>query len=263
MTLTAQQVERRSRMLGQFEAWLTVPMIVLSLVWLLLIIHELVWGSSQFLQWLNLAIWCVFIVEFLIRIAIAPEKLSFLRNNWLGLLAIAAPAVRLLTIFKLLPLTRSLALVRVVAAANGATNVIRRTLSRRGLGYALASTIVVLFLGAAGEYHFESRAGAEGGFNSFADSLWWTAMILTTMGSGAWPQTVEGRILCVMLAVYGFVMFGYITANIAAYFLGDKAGPTSADTQALADLRAEIAQLRADLAHAKSGDHPRREDEPR
>ena len=45
-------------------------------------------------------------------------------------------------------------------------------------------------------------------------------MLLTTMGSDYWPRTPEGRLLCVLLAVYAFAVFGYVTAAIAAYFVG-------------------------------------------
>ncbi len=40
-------------------------------------------------------------------------------------------------------------------------------------------------------------------------------MIMTTMGS--WPQTPEGRVLCLLLAVYAFAVFGYVTAMLAAF----------------------------------------------
>jgi len=43
---------------------------------------------------------------------------------------------------------------------------------------------------------------APGGPYSCGEALWWTAMIMTTMGSQYWPQTIEGRMLCVFLALY-------------------------------------------------------------
>jgi hypothetical protein len=45
-------------------------------------------------------------------------------------------------------------------------------------------------------------------------------MLLTTMGSDYWPRTPEGRLLCLLLAIYAFAVFGYVTAAIAAYFVG-------------------------------------------
>ena len=45
-------------------------------------------------------------------------------------------------------------------------------------------------------------------------------MLLTTRGSDYWPRTGEGRLLCLLIAVYAFAVFGYVTAAIAAYFVG-------------------------------------------
>ena len=44
-------------------------------------------------------------------------------------------------------------------------------------------------------------------------------MMMTTMGSDFWPQTVEGRVLAWLMAVFAFAIFGYITAFLRASFL--------------------------------------------
>ena len=75
-------------------------------------------------------------------------------------------------------------------------------------------------------------------------------MLLTTMGSQYWPQTGEGRILCFLLALYGFAVFGYITASFATFFIGQEAGAKESDVAGagdIAELRDEIALLRAEL----------------
>ena len=35
---------------------------------------------------------------------------------------------------------------------------------------------------------------------------------MTTLGSEYWPKSTEGRLLCFLLAVYAFAVWGYITA---------------------------------------------------
>jgi len=57
------------------------------------------------------------------------------------------------------------------------------------------------------------------GIHDYGTALWWTAMLMTTMGSAYWPQTGEGRILCVLLALYAFAVFGYVTATLATFFV--------------------------------------------
>lgn len=46
-------------------------------------------------------------------------------------------------------------------------------------------------------------------------------MIMTTIGSGYWPETPEGRILAFLLSIYEFSIFGYITEALENFFVGE------------------------------------------
>ena len=245
--------DERWAVLHQLEGWLQTPMIVLSFVWLLLVLAEFAWGASSLLETFGTVIWIVFIAEFGLRFTLAPEKLAFLRSNVITIIALAVPAFRLFRAFRILRLARaarSLRLVRIVGTANRGMGALRASLGRRGLGYVLAVTVVVALLGAGGMLAFEPSGEVEGGFTSYADALWWTAMLLTSMGSEFWPRTPEGRLLCLLLAIYGFAVFGYITASFASFFVGRDAGSPDAEIVGAGDiaaLREEIAGLRRDL----------------
>jgi len=248
------EMEERWSALRDLEEWLQTPMMVLSFVWLVLVAVELVWGTTHTLEVFGTAIWLAFIVEFAIRFALAPRKGSFLRRNWLTVIALIVPAFRLLRGLRFLRFARAargFRLVRIVGTANRGMNALRASLSRRGLGYAVVLSVVIGLLGAAGMLAFEPASEVEGGFASYADALWWTGMLLTTMGSEYWPRSLEGRILCFLLSLYGFAVFGYITASFASFFVERDAASPEANTASSADLaalRAEIAALRADLA---------------
>ena len=73
----------------------------------------------------------------------------------------------------------------------------------------VALTVVVTLAGAAGMYTFENENPDGRGLSNYGAALWWTAMIMTTMGSEYWPQTAEGRVLCFLLSLYAFAVFGY------------------------------------------------------
>ncbi|MGK7870794.1 ion transporter [Falsiroseomonas sp. E2-1-a20] len=217
------EAEERLGALAELEEWLRTPMLVLSAAWLALVVAELALGANRLLETLGTVIWVVFLLEFALRLTLAPDRLSFLRANWLSVIALMAPAFRLLRGVRLLRFARAargLRLVRVVGTANRTMNALRAAMRRRGLGYVAALTALVTLLGAAGMYAFERAPEVEGGFTSFGDALWWTAMLLTTMGSTYWPVTAEGRVLCLLLAVYAFAVFGYITAAFASFFVG-------------------------------------------
>ncbi len=75
-------------------------------------------------------------------------------------------------------------------------------------------------------------------------------MLLTSLGSEYWLRTAEGRVLCLLLALYGFAMLGYVTATLATFFVGRDAEADKAEVagaKQIAELKTEVAQLRAEM----------------
>lgn len=250
---TALSAERQ-RLLERLESWLEGPMTTLAFVWLALLIVELVWGSSQWFETAGLAIWIVFILHFALELTLAPRKRDYLRSHWLTALSLLVPALRAvrivrgLRVLRLARATRGLRLLRVVSSLNRGMSALGHSLSRRGFAYVVALTLLVTVAGAAGMYAFEVPPA--GGLSSYGEALWWTAMIMTTMGSAYWPHTAEGRVLCLLLSLYAFGIFGYVTAALATFFVGRDAetyDPGRAVAQAIADLHTEVSALRAEL----------------
>lgn len=245
--------EERVTLLEQLEEWLDGPMLILGLLWLALLVLELTRGLPPFLYYLGLVIWVVFILEFVVRLLVAERKLTYLKHNWLTLLSLIVPAFRVFRIFvflRVLRAARGLQLLRVVGSMNRGMRALRRTMRRRGLGYVLGVTAVVISVGAAGMYAFERAPAGEPGLESYADALWWTTMVVITVGSEYWPRSPEGRVLCLLLAVYGFAVFGYITASFASFFIDRDAESDEGEVAgraAIEALRAEVRGLREDL----------------
>lgn len=258
--------DARWELLEQVSAFAERPMIVLSFVWLGLLIIDFTAGLSPLLLGLSNLIWALFIIDFLISFIIAPRKIVYLRRNWLGALSLALPALRGLRLLPALRLmraaraARSLRLFRVITSINRGMRALGNTLSRRGAGYIIALTGVVILVGGAGMAVFESPASVASeldraleptlGLASYSEALWWTAMLMTTMGSEYWPQTPEGRILTLLISLYAFGVFGYITAMLASFFVGQDRSETEQEisSEAFIALRAEITALREQLA---------------
>lgn len=238
---------QRGSLVRRLELRLDKPLAVLGLVWLVLLIVELTRGLTPFLQQLGYAIWGIFIVDFALKLVLAPEKPAFLRRNWLTALSLALPALRAVRVLRLVRATRALRglrLLRLLGSWNRGMRALGMTMRQRGFGYVMLLTLLVLASGAAGMYAFERGLGGERGLDDYGTALWWTAMILVTMGSEYWPRTPEGRLLCLVLALYGFSIFGYVTATLATFFIGRDAAAEAART---GQLRAELARLRAEL----------------
>ena len=229
-------------------------MLVLAFVWLALLVLELIWGASALFETVGLGIWGIFILNFLLEFTLAPRKVAYLKSNWLTALSLLVPAlrvfrlIRVLRVLRMARAARGLRLLRVVSSLNRSMGALGASLNRRGFAYVVALTVLVTLGGAAGMYAFENEA--QDGLNSYGEALWWTAMIMTTMGSQDWPQTIEGRVLCVALALYAFGVFGYVTATLATFFVGrdaENADAGLAGAQALAALQADVAALRDEI----------------
>jgi len=169
-------------------------MTLLAFVWLVLIVVELTAGLSPVLETLNVVIWALFVLQFLIEFIIAPRKVAYLRQNWLTAISLVLPALRIVRIVRVvraMRAARGVRLVRVISSANRGMRTLGRVMGRRGLSYVPALTLLVNLLGAAGILAFE-RESIGGGIDGYGSALWWTAMTLTTMGADFFPLAPEG-----------------------------------------------------------------------
>ena len=255
---------QREEILARFQQWVEVPMLLLGLAWLALFVVEMVRDLTPLLRNIGYVIWGIFIVDFLVNLSLAHRKIPFLKSNWLGIIALLAPAFRVLRVINLLRaarvaraagMVRGLRLLRLLTSVNRGMKSLGATMQRRGFGYVIMVTLMVTVAGAAAMYRFEKGDSTDQGLDSFGTALWWTAMMMTTMGSQFWPRTPEGRILCLFLALYGFTVFGYVTATLASFFIGRDAENDEAEIageKSIAALKEEVAGLRAELARLKT-----------
>lgn len=230
---------QRWELVGRLYRALEPAFVALSVVWVALVVWDLALGGlPRSLEVLVYVIWGLFIVEFLTGLAIAPSRLVYVRHRWLTVFSLVLPAFRVLRVFSALRALRAVRVVRTVGLLRVATSLNRglaavgRTARRRGVGYVLASTAIVIVVGAAGMAFFESpgtvgEARADlSPAQGFSEALWWTAYTMTS-GAPTTPVTGEGRLLGWGLSVYGLAVFGYLTAVLASHFVErDRGAPT-------------------------------------
>ncbi len=244
----------RQSLVERLEDWLETPMLVLGFVWLVLLVIELTGNLSPVLELVGTIIWIIFILDFALKFLLAPDKTDYLKSNWLTELSLLVPALRVFRIFRVFRILRAaraargLRLFRVLTSLNRGMKSLGASFSRRGFGYVVALSVIVTFAGAAGMLAFENEI--DGGIKTYGEALWWTAMLLTSIGSEYFPKTAEGRVLCFILALYGFAIFGYVTATLATFFVGRDAADNEAEVVGAEDikaLRGEIALLREEI----------------
>lgn len=243
----------RNTLLRRIENAAEGPLVFLGFLWLVLIIVDLIWGLNPVLKTVSAVIWIIFILDFIGKFILAPEKWKYLKRNWLMAISLIVPAIRAVRVVRLVRLFRGASLLKVVASLNKGMRSVGATFKRRGVGYVLALTLVIIFSGAAGMFAFESHQ--PDGFKTYGEALWWTAMLLTSLGSEYWPQTAEGQALCLLLGIYGFCVFGYLTATLASLFVGNDAEDKDAPVAGADDIKAlqkKIDQLTQSINELKT-----------
>lgn len=202
---------------------------------------------SRRLELANLVIWAAFAIEFFTRLALAGDRWEYLRSNLIPAVAVVLPAFRVFRAARAVRVLRSLRVARLVTAGNRGRVVVAKLAGRNAFGYVVALTVVVVVLAGVGVYSLESEQAASG-IDSPGDGLWWAATTVTTLGSAHYPVTVEGRVLGVIVMIYGLAISGYVTAVLAVFLLGKRAAP---EEPAQSELAAEIAALRAELREVR------------
>lgn len=123
-----------------------------------------------------------------------------------------------------------------------------------------------MFTGALAELDAE-RHHAGTVINSFGVALWWTVVTISTVGYGDYtPVTTEGRFVAAGVMVSGLMLVGAVTASFATWLIERLRVEGQADRAAthrdllelhdrLADLRADLAQVRELLGGELRADH--------
>jgi len=257
---------RRWELLHSLDRALDGPLVILSFVWLALLVIELVTGPDVRLDVAVYAVWAVFIFEVAVGLLIAPDRLAYLRQNWLKVIALLVPALRLLRVLVALRIlraasaVRSASLLRILTSLNRSMGALGRTLGRTRFAYVLSLTALVSVVGAAGLLFFEQQpvGAAPVGMQNYGDAIWSTAMLMTTVGSDFAPVTPEGRVLTWLLAVYAVGVLGYVTATIAGFFLGigDTGGNSPGTPGEQRAAQAELTRLRRELKALRAQREP-------
>jgi voltage-gated potassium channel len=250
----------RFELLTQFQAILEPAMAALGLVFLVLLLLDYTLTGLSVRTQARLdttlqVIWGVFVLDFAVRFVIAPAKGLFLRQNWFAALSLALPFLRPFRVLRAARVLRSFSLVRLLGGINRAMRVLRRVTRGQQFAYVAGLTLLAVFGGAAGALYFDQ--GIENApIQTFGDALWWSATMVTTINNEKYAVSTEARIIAILVRVFAVSVFGFVTASIASYLIGNQETTerTSGEIEALRDeitaLRQELAQVRSAFASA-------------
>lgn len=214
-------IKQKEQLLSKFESLTEIPMLILVLVMIATLIIPLVVSlpesTHQVLEIIDWVIWAIFALELSIRTYLAPKRLSYLRKNWVDVIVVALPLLRIFRVLRAARLLRILRFVRVLALFGKFTTEIKTILSRHHLHYLLVVLIGLIGIGSVLIYHFDQ--GVAGGNESLVDSIW---MVIVNAFSGGYaniyPAGPEARGISIFLILFGTVLVSYFTASLASYF---------------------------------------------
>jgi voltage-gated potassium channel len=185
------------------------------------------------------AAWALFVVDYLVRLALATERCKFFVRNVFDLLVVA------------LPLLRPLRLLRLVTLLHVLNRHAGGSLRGRVVVYVAGAASLILFV--ASLAILDAERGREGAnIGTFGDALWWALTTVTTVGYGdRFPVTGTGRAVAAGLMLSGIALIGVVTATFASWLIEKvQEVEDAAQTATRRDIEAlteEVAQLRRTL----------------
>ncbi|ERH23265.1 Ion channel [Actinomyces johnsonii F0542] len=195
------------------------------------------------------AVWALFGVDYLVRLALAPSRGQWFLHHLPDLAVIALPILRPLRLLRLVTL------VGIMQRSAGTALRGRITL------YTAGSAALLIFTSALATLDAE-RDEPGSSIRTFGQALWWALTTITTIGYGdTFPVSTEGRFIAALLMIGGVALIGVVTATLASWIVSlveEESAEQEAATQAqVAALQRQVSELseRIDrlLAERESG----------
>lgn len=179
--------------------------------------HKIVVSEEPFIFFIDMSIYLIFAIDYFIRLIRAKNKLDFIEDHILDLIAIIPyySVFRLFRIFKIRKfsrISRKLKITRIHSAVLKFYRKTRHFLKLNGLIYLLVFAAIAIVVSAIIIAYTEKV--------SYSDGLWWAFVTATTVGYGdISPRTFIGRVAASVLMLVGIGTMGMITGTVATYFL--------------------------------------------
>jgi voltage-gated potassium channel len=235
---------------------------LMSLVVMVAMILPLDDSTIGMLQFYDNLICVVFLIDFTLRLhGSRPRSQYFVKERgWLDLLGSIPSlgiAFRYTALFRLARLSRLARIMRLMKGKQRkelARDVLENR-SKYALFITVLSTIMVLGTASVLVLQFESHSDDAHIRNGW-DAFWYSVVTLTTVGYGDfYPVTAAGRVAAMFIMFAGVGIIGALASILASVLVGDSdddAAAVAPENTELAEIRTELAALRAMLERMES-----------
>lgn len=176
--------------------------------------------TARILETLGWAIWTIFLLEFVAKLSLAPDRLRFVRAHWLQALMLVLPTLRLASFLRLLRLGRALPATRIMSASYRTAGTARLLLRSR-LGYVAALTVVVGIALAELVYLFERDERASE-LDSFGDAILWSFSVVIALQGDPVPASGLGRAAMLLGFTFGLVIVASLAGTVGAFLVEER-----------------------------------------
>lgn len=197
----------------KWEELSNVPLAVLGLIYLAIYSIQVIYRENaqlvSQLETVSLGIWMIFALDVVLRLLLATSFLQFMKSNWLEILALSIPFLRVLRVF------------RAVIAIRGIKGFFRDRVNATG-AYILVLLPLTWFTGAIAVLDAEST-NPNALITNLREALWWSLSTVTTVGYGdKYPTTLEGELVAAVLMITGIALFSACAGMFASWILAGK-----------------------------------------
>ncbi len=244
--------EERAQLFDKFDSMSAIPMLVLTALMLPVLIVpfavHLRGTTAGLFVTADYLIWTIFVIEYLIKVTLAPRRFYFITHNPLDLVVVAVPMLRPLRLIRSARLLRLLRLGRVGAVTDIATGQYRKRSKLAIVNYVAVVTGALVLMCSLVVMDLEQGAPGSN-IHGFGDALWWGVSTITTVGYGdRYPVTPGGRAIAAVLMLCGIGLLGIVTAGLASSFIHRQGRPTEETPSGGNEIAARLASIEATLA---------------
>ena len=155
------------------------------------------------------SIWGIFASDLAIKLLEKQPAKKFLKDNWLEILTLILPFMRMFRV------------LRILVAIRGLKPLMANRMAATGT-YIVFLLPLTWFTSGVAVLDAEAKA-AGAHITNFSDALWWSLATITTVGYGdLYPITFEGKVVAAILMLLGIGLFSACAGILASWIMSEK-----------------------------------------